>query len=108
MSAGLRYLAALTVLLASAHSQADPHWQAIGEGSLGYTDNAQAAPNGSGNDSVVSRSVFLMLSPGAVLAYSSPRLLHRLSYRYEYDLYFASGASSSSSNRLDYRGFFDL
>jgi hypothetical protein len=108
MKVGLRYLAALTVFLASTRGQADPHWQAIGESSLGYTDNAQAAPTGSQDDSVVARSVFLMLSPGAVLAYASPRLLQRLSYRYEYDLYFASGASSSSSNRLDYRGFFDL
>jgi hypothetical protein len=100
-------LAALTVLVSATHAQAGPRLQAVGETSLGYTDNAQAAPSGTGDD-VVARSVFLMLSPGGVLAYASQRQMQRLSYRYEYDLYFDAAASSSSSNRIDYRGFFDL
>lgn len=100
---------AAVVLLSARHGQARPHLQAVGETSLGYTDNAQAAPSTSTDgESVVARSVFWMLSPGGVLAYASPRQLQRLAYRYEYDLYFDAAASSSSSNRLDYRGFFDL
>jgi hypothetical protein len=34
--------------------------------------------------------------------------VHRLDYRYEYDLFLASTASSGSSNQLGYHGFFDL
>jgi hypothetical protein len=101
--------AVAVALLCAAHARARPHYQAVGEASLGYTDNAQAAPStASDDDPVVARSVFLMLSPGAVVAYASPRQLQRLAYRYEYDLYFDAAASSSSSNRLDYRSFFDL
>jgi hypothetical protein len=101
--------ATAVALLSVAQARARPHLQLVGETSLGYTDNAQAAPEtASDDDPVVARSVFWMLSPGAVLAYASQRQLQRLSYRYEYDLYFDAAASSSSSNRLDYRGFFDL
>lgn len=97
------------LLLSAAPARAKPHLQGVAETSLGYTDNAQAAPSGARSDeATVSRSVFLMLSPGAVLAVASPRYLQRLTYRYEYDLYFDAAASSSSSNRLDYRAFFDL
>ena len=97
------------LLLTLAQAQAKPHLQGVAETSLGYTDNAQAAPNAAAEDEPTrSRSVFLMLSPGAVMAFASQRQLQRLAYRYEYDLYFAAAASSSSSNRLDYRGFFDL
>jgi hypothetical protein len=97
------------LLLGTAPSRAKPHLQGVAETSLGYTDNAQAAPSGvAGEGATHSRSVFLMLSPGGVLAYATPRQLQRLTYRYEYDLYFDAAASSSSSNRLDYRGFFDL
>src|SRR5688572_29260089 len=101
--------AALLLLLGAADAQAKSHLQLVGETSLGYTDNAQAAPSGASSDEEsISRSVFLMLSPGAVWAFASQRQLHRLTYRYEYDLYFDAAASSSSSNRLDYRAFFDL
>lgn len=111
MRQGYRSLAlasglALAVSLGAASAWAHPHLQAIGESSLGYTDNAQAsANNGAGGRT---QSLFWMLSPGVVLAYAQPRFLQRLAYRYEYDLYFNSGASSGSSHRLDYRGFFEL
>lgn len=84
----------------------EPQLQAIGESSLGYTDNAQASANN--GDGARTRSLFWMLSPGLVLALAQPRYMQRLAYRYEYDLYFSSGASSGSSHRLDYRGFFEL
>jgi hypothetical protein len=84
---------------------AAPHWQAVGESSLGYTDNAQASPRTAGQHT---KSAFWMLSPGLTLALASPRNLQRLTYRFEYDFYFNSQASSSSANRLDYRGFFEL
>jgi hypothetical protein len=84
---------------------AAPHLQAVGESSLGYTDNAQASPR---TADLHTKSAFWMLSPGVTLALASPRNVQRLSYRFEYDFYFNSAASSSSSNRLDYRGFFEL
>jgi hypothetical protein len=84
---------------------AEPHLQAIGESSLGYTDNAQASPRAA---DLHTKSAFWMLSPGLTLALLTPRSLQRVSYRYEYDFYFNSAASSSSANRLDYRGFFEL
>src|SRR4051812_15553288 len=84
---------------------ASPHWQAVGESSLGYTDNAQASPRAA---DLRTKSAFWMLSPGLTLALVAPRNLQRISYRYEYDFYFNSGASSSSAHRVDYRAFFEL
>lgn len=102
---GLAVSACSLLALASAEVSAKPHLQAVGESSLGYTDNAQATPNAG---QARTSSFFWMLSPGVVLAVDNARRLQRLSYRYEYDFYFNSAASSSSTNRLDYRGFFEL
>lgn len=99
---------AAAVLTASVAGAVQPHVQAVGQSSLGYTDNAQAVPRAEDGETTRARSLFWMLSPGLVMALESPRMLQHLGYRYEYDLYFNSGTSSSSSNRLDYRGFFDL
>src|SRR5260221_14791481 len=100
---------AALILLASSRAAASPHLQAVGESSLGYTDNVQSAAQAqSGATDVRTKLAFLMLSPGLVLALASPRGLQRLSYRYEYDFYLNATSSSSSSNRLDYRGFFEL
>jgi hypothetical protein len=96
------------LLAASTAGAVEPHVQAVGQSSLGYTDNAQAVPRAENGETARVRSLFWMLSPGLVLALESPRALQHLGYRYEYDLYFNRGTSSSSSNRLDYRGFFDL
>jgi hypothetical protein len=97
------------VMLYTPHAVATPHLQAVGASSLGYTDNVQNASRAAGGTGdVQTKSAFLMLSPGVVLALESPRELQRLAYRYEYDFYFNSTSSSSSSNRLDYRGFFEL
>lgn len=98
-------LTAAVFTLCGPAALAAPHWQAVGESSFGYTDNAQASPTAEDSRT---KSAFWMLSPGLTLALVSPRNLQRISYRYEYDFYFNSAASSSSSNRLDYRGFFDL
>jgi hypothetical protein len=95
----------LTCLLVSARAAAEPHLQGLGETSIGYTDNAQAAANSTQGHV---KSLFWMLSPGLALVLASPRELQRVSYRYEYDFYFNNSNSSSSTNRLDYRGFFDL
>lgn len=103
-----RCLAAIALtacLLGSAPAYATPHLQGIAESSIGFTDNAQASPNGS---DVRTSSFFWMLSPGAALVLASQRQVQRLSYRYEYDFYFNRNTSSSSTNRLDYRGFFEL
>jgi len=91
--------------LAPRAATAAPHLQAIGETSIGYTDNAQATPT---DAEAHNGSLFWMLSPGAALVLASPRQAQRLSYRYEYDFYFNRSTSSSSTNRLDYRGFFEL
>jgi len=101
-------VAGAVLLFASAAGAAHPHVQAVGQSALGYTDNAQAVPRAEDGETMRARSLFWMLSPGLVLALESPRALQHLGYRYEYDLYFNSGTTSSSSNRLDYRGFFDL
>lgn len=96
------------LLSSSAAAAVEPRLQAVGQSSVGFTDNAQAVPRAENGETARVRSLFWMLSPGLVLALESPRALQHVGYRYEYDLYFNSGASSSSSNRLDYRGFFDL
>ncbi len=98
--------AALLVLSQSASVAAAPHLQLVGQSALGYTDNVQSASLVQAD--ARTKSVFLMLSPGVVLALAAPRSLQRIAYRYEYDFYFNTTDSSSSSNRLDYRGFFDL
>jgi hypothetical protein len=93
----------------SAAARAAPKLQAVGETTLGYTDNIQSAPDtplpGGASKSA---GEFLMLSPGVVLAYASGSQIHRLKYVYSYNLYFQSRSASSSSNRLEYGGFFDL
>jgi hypothetical protein len=52
--------------------------------------------------------MFLLLSPGVVVAATSKRSVQRVDYAYTYDLFFQSTNLSSSSNRLQYAGFFDL
>lgn len=107
LRSGLAFCTLGALLLGASVSQARPQLQAVGESSLGYTDNAQAAGT-SQPGATHSKSAFWMLSPGLVLALATPRMLQRLAYRYEYDFYFNSTASSGSSNRIDYRGFFEL
>ncbi len=88
---------------------AAPKLQGIGEASVGYTDNVRTTPDSpQAQGDPRSRGAFLMLSPGAVLAHESSRTIQRLGYRFEYDLYFSESNASSTSNRLDYRGFFDV
>jgi len=88
---------------------ADVFLQGVGDASLGYTDNAQSAPEVPLPEGP-SRSpgAYLLLSPGIVLATVSAQAEHRLTYRYEYDLFFADSDATSSVNRLEYHGFFDL
>lgn len=105
VSFGLAASVGLLLTFGASRVSALPHVQGIGESSLGYTDNSQASPSAA---NVHAGSFFWMLSPGVALVLDTPRRLQRLSYRYEYDLYFNRVSSSSSSNRLDYRGFFEL
>jgi hypothetical protein len=83
--------------------------QATGETSLGVTDNAQSAPDvplpGGASKSA---GVFLVLRPGVSLGVLSARTVNRLTYTFDYNLFLTRNATSSSSNRLEYRGFFDL
>jgi hypothetical protein len=88
---------------------ADPKLQGVGETSLGYTDNIQSAPSVLIlNGTPKSDGGFLVLRPAVVLASASARSIHRLKYTYTYDLFFQRTSASSSSNQLEYRGFFDL
>jgi hypothetical protein len=99
----------LLALLAVAPASAAPKLQVIGETSLGYTDNVRTAPETPlPNDTTRSAGALLMLSPGVVLAFEAPGTLQRIGYRYEYDLVFAESDASSSSQRLDYRAFWEL
>ncbi len=83
--------------------------QAVGEASVGVTDNAQSAPDVPlPGGSEKSAGGFLVLRPGLVLAVLSAQNIQRLAYTFDYNVYFARGSSSSSSNRLEYRGFFDV
>jgi hypothetical protein len=86
---------------------AEPTLQGVGETSLGYLDSAQSPPDG-GPGRVRSRGVTWVLAPGLVLAFSSQRTEQRLGYRYQHDFLFGESATSSSTNTLDYLGFFDL
>jgi hypothetical protein len=93
--------------LGSAHAK--PKLQAVGEVTLGVTDNSAAAPDVPLPEGPEKNAgAFLILRPGLVLAEQSARTLQRLSYTYDYDLYFGETASNSFANRLEYRGFFDI
>jgi hypothetical protein len=102
--------AALALALVSAPSNAaPPKLQAVGDTSIGVTDNATSAPDvplpGGASKAP---GAFIVLRPGLVLGLLSPRTMQRLSYTFDYDLYFTRAATNSASNRLDYRAFFDL
>ena len=83
--------------------------QGTGETSIGVTDNAQSAPDvplpGGASKSA---GVFLVLRPGLSLGVLSARSVNRLTYTFDYNLFLTRSTTSSSSNRLEYRGFFDL
>ncbi len=106
--AALAFAACFFGGLAAAHAQA-PKLQAVGESSVGVSDNVQSAPDvplpGGASKTA---GAFLVLRPGLVLGVLSPRTVQRLAYTFDYDVYFARSATNSSSNRLEYRGFFDL
>jgi hypothetical protein len=86
-----------------------PKLQAVGETSIGVSDNVQSAPDVplAGGASKTA-GAFVVLRPGLVLGLLSPRTVQRLAYTFDYDVYFARSATNSSSNRLEYRGFFDF
>src|SRR5581483_3725436 len=55
-----------------------------------------------------SGGAFVLLSPGLVAAAASERAVQRLKYTYGYALFLETPNVSTSSNRLEYTGFFDL
>jgi hypothetical protein len=83
--------------------------QATGETSLGVSDNITAAPDvplpGGAKKTV---GAFLVLRPGVTLGSLSSRVVQRLSYTFDEDVFFAQRTSSSTGNRLEYQGFFDV
>jgi hypothetical protein len=88
---------------------AAPKLQGVGETSVGYTDNITSAPTVPlPGGTPRSGGVFMMLSPGVVLADASERSIQRLKYTYTYDLFLQQTNASTSSNQLEYRAFFDL
>ncbi|HEY4103641.1 MAG TPA: hypothetical protein VGM44_07105 [Polyangiaceae bacterium] len=104
-----RLATALGIACVSATAKADPHLQAVGETSIGYTDNFRNTPE----SALVAgppraTGAFLTLSPSVVLALESQRAVQRVSYRYEYDLFLAQTTASGSTNQVDYHGFFEL
>jgi hypothetical protein len=103
-------VAVLGLLLVTKPSRAEPpKLQAVAETSVGVTDNAQSAPDvplpGGASKTP---GVFIVLRPGLVLGVLTPRTVQRLAYTFDYDVYFARNATNSASNRLEYRGAFDL
>ena len=101
-------LAAL-VLPLPATAFAGSKLQAVGAASIGYTDNVRSAPDPP-IEGVAEREpgAFALISPGAVLAFSQPGVLQRMSYTYTASLFLGESDANSSSNRLDYVGFFDV
>lgn len=86
-----------------------PKVQGVGEASVGYSDNINSAPDEPPpGGSARTDGVFLMLSPGIVLASASQSAIHRLTYAYTHTFFFQTTNVSTASNQLDYRGFFDL
>ena len=96
-------------LALSRSASASPEFQGVGETWGGYTDNAQSAPDVPlPGGTPRSGGVFFLLRPGIVVAAASQRTVQRLQYTYSYNLFLQSANASSSSNQLEYRGFFDL
>lgn len=88
---------------------AGPKFQVVGDVSVGYTDNIQGAPDHPIPGQLPKEAgAFALMSPGVVMAFASPATVQRLSYTYLYSLFFSRTSASSSSNQLDYHGFFDL
>src|SRR5215470_16352117 len=87
--------------IGTAHAQA-PKLQAIGETSVGVSDNVQSAPEPPlpGGASKTA-GAFVVLRPGLVLGLLTPRTVQRLAYTFDYDVYFARSATNSASNRLE-------
>jgi hypothetical protein len=83
--------------------------QAVGELSLGWTDNVQSAPDdplpGVGEKAP---DEFVIVSPGAVWVRRTPRAVHRLGYTHAATLFYEHPDADNSSNRLDYQGFVEL
>src|SRR5262245_55661442 len=98
---------AVALALAQSAAAADPSLQAVGETSLGYLDSVQSPPEG-GPGRVRTRGLTWVIAPGLVLALLSEHSQHRLAYRYQHDFLFGESVSNSSTNTLDYLGFFDL
>jgi len=100
---------ALIALLGAPHALADIAVQGVGDASFGVTDNAQSAPATPLEDGPSrGAGAFLLLSPGIVFATVSSQAEQRLSYRYEYNLSLADSHATTSVNRVEYVGFFDL
>jgi hypothetical protein len=103
--------AAVALALAAAPERAfaRPKFQGVGAASIGYTDNVHSSP-----DPPVpgvpekTGDAFTLISPGVVMASTSRGVVHRVGYTYTLSLFLRESDANSSSNRLDYTGFFDL
>jgi len=109
-----RGAAVVAAALWSSSAYAAPKLQLVGEASGGYTDNIQSAPDEQLKDprgvpigAAKSPGAFMLLSPGVVLAIPSRSAVQRVGYTYLYSLFFGNTSASSSSNRVEYHGFFD-
>ena len=88
-------------MLATARAAAAPKLQAIGDASVGYTDNFRNTPEAPlVAGAPRSAGAFTTLTPSVVLTLEAPRSLQRMSYRYEYDLFLAQASASGSSNQI--------
>lgn len=101
--------AALAALAPCRLALAQEKLQATGDATVGFSDNIESAPDVPTQGSAPKYAgAFLVLRPGVVLASVSSRSIHRLKYTYSYDLLFEHVDASTSTNQLEYRGFFDL
>lgn len=102
-------MAGVPLLCWPAIARAGPKLQAVGEATVAVTDNAQSSPdNPVPGVPPKAADAFLILSPGLALSAATRRIVQRLQYTYSLSVFEKQSGANTSSNRLDYLGFFDL
>src|SRR5690606_17312388 len=107
--AGVAILGGTLACLICVDARADDQFQGTFQASLGYTDNVYSSPSEPVPDIEEKTGDFLgLFSPGVVYASASDGQSHRATYAVTGSLFFKEFSASRFSNRLEYKGFFDL
>lgn len=102
-----RALLAAALLLAPSTGRAQVTWSAhaVGEASIGWTDNALSQPDSSGNRVA---STVLTLRPGALLLLDTVKTTQRLQYTFTSTLFLGQSEANSVGHQLDYNLLYAL